>query len=391
MVSTVLLIGAGLFVRSLANAQAIDPGFSLRQGAAVSVALGFGNRFSEEEGQLFYAQLLERVRALPGVTSAAYAGHLPLGLSISSRTLQYEGHQVGIPDDEWPSVDYVRVGPGYFETMGIELVQGRDFAVSDGAEAPPVVILNETAARRHFPGENPIGKRVRYSEESPWQEVVGVARDGKYRTLGEDPRPFLYASHLQDYNSMLTLVATSPADGRVSPPHSPQGDEYALLSQIREEIDSLASDVPIFDQKPMSEHLDVMLFPARMGATLLAAFGVLGLVLASVGLYGVVAYSVSRRTREVGIRMAIGARSQDVVRLVVKEGMALVSVGLIAGTGLALAGSHLLKSLLYGIGTSDPVTFAGVAVALVLVALSANLVPARQATKIDPVTALRYD
>jgi predicted permease len=376
-VSTVLLVGAGLFVRSLASAQAIDPGFSLRRGAAVTMAIGFGSRWTEEEGRVFFDQLLERVRALPGVTSAAYAEHLPLGLSVSTRHTQFEG-QEELPEDEWPAVDFTLVGPGYFEVLGVDLLQGRDFTTADGPEAPPVAILNDTAARRYFPGESPIGKRVRFGDDDPWMEVVGVARTGKYRTLGEDPRPFVYVSHLQDYSSFMTLVAAA-------------ADESAALGQIRGEIDRLASGVPIFDQKPMSEHLDVMLFPARLGATLLLAFGVLGLVLAAVGLYGVVAYAVSKRTREVGVRMAVGAGRGDVIRLVVREGMTLVAVGLAAGLAAALFGSRALKSLLYGVTATDPWTFAGVAALLAAVALAANLVPARRATRIDPVAALRCE
>lgn len=377
-ISTVLLVGAGLFVRSLANAQAIDAGFSLKKGAAVTVALGLGNQWNEDQGRVYFDQLLERVRGLPGVTSAAYTEQLPLGLSVSTRDVQFQG-QEKLDEDDWPEIDHVSVGPGYFKTLGVDLLRGRDFATTDNAEAPPVVVVNDTAARQYFPGEDPLGKRLRFDEDNPWMEVVGVTRTGKYRSLGEDPRPFVYSSHLQNYSSMLTLVAASA------------GDERAVLQQIRQEIDDLASGVPIFEQKVFSEHLDVMLFPARMGATLLAAFGVLGLVLASVGLYGVVAYSVSRRTREVGIRMAIGAGQKDVVRLVVKEGMALVAVGLVVGISAALAGSQVMKSLLYGISATDPVTFAGVAVVLCVVALLANLMPAQRATRIDPVVALRYE
>lgn len=381
-VSTVLLVGTGLFLRSLSQAQAIDPGYGLRHGAAVTLALGLGDRWDETTGAVLLEQLLERVRELPGVRSAAYAENLPLALSVSVRGVQPEG-QEALADDEWPDADFARVGPGYFATLGVDLLRGRDFDRRDDAAAPPVAIVNDTAARRWFPGEDPIGKRLRFGTEEPWVEIVGMAETGKYRTLGEDPRPFVYVNHRQDYASLITLVAASAGS-------TPQ-DEQALVEGIREELDALAPGVPIFEQKRMSDHLDAILFPARLGASLLAAFGGLGLLLAAVGLYGVVAYAVSRRTREVGIRMAIGAGRGDVLGLVVREGMTLVAVGLAIGVGVALVGTRALDSLLYGIGSRDPVTFVAVAGLLLAVALLANLLPARRATRIQPVTALRQE
>jgi putative ABC transport system permease protein len=377
-VSTLLLVGAGLFLRSLANARAVDPGFSLRQGVMAQVALGFGNRYTEQEGRLFYQRLVERVAALPGVDSVALAEHLPLAMQIHTRGLQVEG-QPEVDEKDWPEADVATVGPGYFRTMGIPLPWGRGFSNADGPEAPGVVVVNETAARRYWPGEEPLGKHLRFDDKGPWLAVVGVAGDGKYRTLGEDPRPFVYQAFAQDYSSMMGVVVASRLD------------EGQLLAQVRHEIAALDPHAPIFDIKPMSEHLAVMLFPARMGAVLLAAFGVLGLVLASVGLYGVVAYSVSRRTREVGIRRAVGAGDGAVVRLVVGEGMVLVGVGVAVGLGLALAAGRFLGSLLYGIGAADPVTFVAVPLLLGAVALAANLIPARRALRVDPMEALRYE
>lgn len=378
MLSTVLLCGSGLFLRSLANAQAVDPGFSARKGALVQMALGLGGRYTEEEGRQFYDQVLERTRALPGVRSAALVEQMPLGFGVQTQGLLPEGQTLE-DEEDWPEVDLVTVDGGYFETLGIELRRGRDFDVRASADGPGTVIVNETFAARYWPGEDPLGKRVRFDSEEPWAEVVGVVADGKYRTLGETTRPFIYLPFRQNYSSMMTLVATG------------EGDEQSLLMAIRQELDSLDANLPIFDNKTLGEHLDIMLFPARLGASLLAGFGLLGLALAAVGLYGVVAFSVARRTREVGIRMAIGADRAAVVTMVVGEGMGLVVVGLFLGLGLAWMGSGVLESLLYGISPSDPLTFALVAVLLASVALVANLVPAGRAARIAPTEALRYE
>jgi predicted permease len=377
-VSTVLLIGAGLFLRSLGSASSIDPGFRLRKGVEAQIAGGLGNAYTDASAAVMYQRLMERVRALPGVRAAAYADSLPLGLQIRTSKLEIEGKPVR--EEDRPDIDRNNVGTGYFETMGIPILQGRACDDRDTKEAPQVAIVNETAARRFWPGGSPLGRRVRFRDDkNPWLTVVGIARDGKYRTLGEDPRAYVYSCIEQGGSSFRTLVVAS------------DGDERAMLGQIRHTLDEIDPNLPIFDLKTISEHMAIMLFPARMGAALLAAFGLLGLILASLGLYGVVAASVARRTREIGIRMAIGGRRADVLRLVVGEGMVLTGVGLAAGLGLALLASQILRNLLYGIAPSDPLTFAGVAFILSSVALIANLIPARRATEVDPLVALRYE
>ncbi|HEV7874277.1 MAG TPA: ABC transporter permease [Enterovirga sp.] len=374
--STILLVGAGLFLRSLGNAQSIDPGFTLRKGVVVQVVPGLGGAYKEAEGRALYQRLLERARALPGVRSAALSETLPLGLNIHISRVDLEGQSK--PKEERQEVDRVGVAPGYFATLGIPILRGRAFGEQDAPGTPRVVIVNETGARRFWPGQDPIGRRLRFNDEEPWGTVVGVARDGKYRSLGEEPRSFIYHSTIQDYSSFATLVVAS------------DGNERALLTAVRRELNEIDPGLPIFSLKTMSEHLSIMLFPARMGAALLAAFGGLGLLLASIGLYGVVASSVARRTREVGIRMALGARREDVLGLVVREGMILTSFGLLVGLALAFAASRLMSSLLYGITPADPVTYAAVALVLALVAFLANLLPARRATQVDPVVALRH-
>ncbi len=377
-ISTILLVGAGLFLRSLGNAQSIDPGFQLRKGVVVQVAPGLGGAYKEAEARALYQRLLERVRALPGVRSAAMSETLPLGLNIHISRAEIEG-QPKPKEGEGIEIDRTGAAPGYFATMGIPVLRGRDFGEQDAPGTARVVIVNETAARRFWPGQDPLGKRLRFGEKEDWATVIGVARNGKYRTLGEEPRPFVYHSILQDYSSFATIVAAS------------DGNERALLAAVRREINEIDPNLPIFSLKTMTEHMSVMLFPARMGAALLAAFGGLGLLLASIGLYGVVASSVARRTREVGIRMALGARREDVLGLVVREGMLLMGFGLLTGLALAFAASRLLTSMLYGITPADPVTYAVVALTLGLVAFLANLLPAKRATEVDPVVALRYN
>src|SRR6185369_9710028 len=322
-ISTVLLVGAGLFLRSLGQASSIDPGFKLRKGVAAQLVVGLGGAYTDAQARAFYQRLLDRARAIPGVRSAAYADHLPLALQIHVSRADIEGRPT-VREEDRPEIDRDGAGPGYFETLGVSLLAGRTFTEHDGPDAPKVVIVNETAAKRFWPGEAALGKHLRFGKDAPWLTVVGVARDGKYRTLGEDPRPFAYTAVEQDKSFGRTLVVAG------------DGDEKVLLGEVRRAIDATDPNVPIFDIKTMSEHLSIMLFLARMGAILLAAFGGLGLILASMGLYGVVAASVARRTREIGIRMAIGAQRGDVLRLVVREGMVLTGTGLGIGIGLAL-------------------------------------------------------
>jgi predicted permease len=376
-VSTLLLIGAGLFLRSLANAQSINPGFSLRRGVVVDFSLGLGRKYSAENGRSFVRQMAERVSALPGVRAATVAGHLPLGVTVISDKVAVEGRPVS--EEQRPEADHVQVGSGYFETLGIPLIEGRPFGWHDDSAAPQVAIVNATAAHRWWPGGSALGQRFQLGKDPTWIEVVGVAADGKYRSLGEEPRPFVYRPYLQDYSSSMTLVVATGVD------------EQRTLLAVRRELAAMDPTLPIFGFKTMSQHLGIMLFPARMGAWLLAAFGLLGLILASVGLYGVVSYSISKRTREVGVRMAIGAHRRQILQLVLREGMTLVAVGMALGIAFALAGSRVLASLLYGIGSHDPAAFVGVPLLLAAVALLAIVIPARRATRVDPMVALRYE
>ncbi len=377
-VSTLVLIGGGLFLRSLASFEKVDPGFALRDGVMIQLAPGIGNRLSEEQGRVYYRQVVERLSALPGVRSAAVVGHLPLGGSIHTTSMAAEG-QVVEDWDQAPEIDMVEIGSGYFRTLGIDLVAGRDFGPSETADSPRVVILNQTAASQHFPGVSALGKKVRFGEDEPWHEVVGVAADGKYRTLGESPRPFVYTAHEQDWNAMAAVVVAVAGDAR------------PLVGPIRRTVEEIDREVPIFELKTLTEHLAFMLFPARMGALILGLLGLLGILLAAVGIYGVVAYSVARRRREVGIRMAVGAETRDVVRLVVGEGMRTVGIGLGLGILLALAASQLLRQFLFGINAVDPLTFVIIPTLIAAVALLANFLPARTAARVAPSETLRSE
>ncbi|MEO6724162.1 MAG: FtsX-like permease family protein, partial [Blastocatellia bacterium] len=337
----------------------------------------------EARGRNFAAQLLDRARSLPGVLSAGLVDELPLGLGGSRRGITIEGYAA--QSGESTEINSSTVAPGYFETLRIPLLQGRTFEIQDRAEAPGVVLINEAFARRYWPGQPPLGKRIQMGSvrsgvnDSPALTVVGVVKDGKYTSLGEEATPFFYLNMEQRYVSSPTLVVRTggnPADS---------------LAAIRNEVATLDKNLPLFDVKTMRQHLMLALLPARLAGSVLGIFGLVALILAAAGIYGVMAYAVAGRTREIGIRMALGADTFSVLRLVVQQGMTLVLIGLAIGLAAALALTHLLKSMLFGISTADPVTFAGIALLLTGVALLACWIPARRATKVDPMVALRCE
>jgi predicted permease len=377
--SLVVLVSAGLFLKSLKNAATIDPGFRTKDILVTSFDLGLLG-YTEEKGRAFQSELKRRVEALPGVASAALLDDLPLDYNWNTTGPILADGQPAPADGRGIYGLVGVVTPGLFETLGIPLVRGRDFTEHDDANAAAVTILNETLAGRLWPGEDPIGKRVRFGGvDAPTREVIGVARDARYKTLGEGPQPYLYRPVAQLYGSDLSLLVRS------------QGDPALLSDAVRREVRALDSRLPLSRLATMDEHMGFALWWTRMGAALASVFGALALVLAAVGLYGVLAYSVSQRTREIGIRMALGARPGDVVRLVVGDGLRLglagVGVGLLAGVLLG----RVMSSLLYGVGSADPATFAGLALLLCATALLASYVPARRAARVDPMVALRQD
>ena len=376
-VSLVLLIGAGLFLRSLIGAQAIDPGFERERAAIMTVAPELAG-YERTRVVNLYSDLLERAPTLAGAETAALASHMPLGVSVNTNRLLLEGTEV-LPD-EAPSIDVTVVSQGYFETMGIPLLRGRDFLKRDDDSTPLVAIVNEAAARRFWPGEDPVGKRFRIGDpDGDPREIVAVVQDTKVRTLGEEPRPYLYLPYGQNYRSIMSLVVRTSSD-----PES-------LLPVLRREALLLDENLPIMELKTMTQHLGIMLFLPRMGGVLLGVFGGLAVLLATIGLYGVVSYAAEQRTREVGIRVALGARPVDVLRLVTGEGMMLVGVGAAIGLALGFAAAQPLGRFLYGVKVSDPMTFLGVTLLLVGVAFLATLVPAVRAARLDPTAALRRE
>ena len=364
----VLLVGAVLCVRSLLNAQSIDPGFDTRHVAMADLDVG-SLGFTEAKGRVFDEKLLDRVRNLPGVTSASWTGHLPLGTAR-------ETGQAGPTGKSQESVDIFRVSAGYFQTMGIPFYRGRDFTAEESKSSPKVTIVNEAAARRFWPGQDAVGRQLQLRDDYTYQ-VIGVVKTGKYRTLGEDPLPALYLPI--GYLPRATLVARTSNDPR------------SLLEPIRREIQAVDANVAPTDLETMQQYMTLPLFPARVTGILLGVFGMLALVLAMGGLYGVIAYTTSQRTREIGLRIALGAQQQDIVRLVLKHGLAMAGIGLVAGMAAAFGVTRVLSSLLYGIRADDPATLLGVSCALIAVALLASYIPARRAMRVDPMVALRYE
>jgi predicted permease len=374
-VSLLLLVAAGLLLHSLQGAQDIELGFDADNTAMIEMQLDMLG-YEDEQADVFQRRYLERVRALPQVEAAALTQKLPLTADISITGIFIPGVHEG--PDEGDMADEAVVGPGYFETLAVPLIQGRDFTESDTPDTPLVAIVNETVARAYWPGENVVGKRFRTSFDGDEYEIVGVSSDHKMRTLGEEPRPLVHMARTQRRSSYAIVVARSA------------GDSSALAGALRDELEAMAPDLSS-GPSTVRESVEVTLLPVTLGAMMLAGLGLLATVLAALGLYGVIAYSVSRRVREIGIRIALGADRLGVIKLVVRRGMTLAAVGVGIGSLGAAALSGLLGSFLYGVSALDPLSFAGAATVLLVVAFLANYVPARRAARVDPLVALRSD
>jgi predicted permease len=374
--SLVTLVGAGLFLRSLQNAQRTDPGFDTSHLLLLSFDAG-AEGYSGESSEAFQRSVIERVRPLPDVKGAVLAqtGLFNGGLS---RTVFPEGVD---PNDRRNGrlTPLNQVGIGYFETVGIPILRGRSFAETDRANAPMVAVVNETMARRLWPEQEAIGKRFRCFGQDWIIEVVGVARNAKYVTIGEDPQPFFYLPLTQHPSEAVTLHVRTG------------GDPGASLGTVRAQVQSLDARMPITNVITIRQLFDQALWPARMSASLLTAFGLLALVLAAIGVHGVVSYSVAERTQEFGIRMAMGARPADMLRMVMRQTLVTACVGAAFALVVAYAATRGLGNLLIGVGAGDPVTFGGTLAVILFAAVVASAWPAWRASRIDPLVALRYD
>jgi len=376
--SLVLLVGAGLFLRSLSRAHAIDPGFDPEQALVFSLDLQAQGK-DAARGAAFYEELQHRLAATPGVTATSFATDLPLTLGGERRGMRVLGYEPGPGEDM--EIHSSFVGASYFETMRTPLARGRGFDEADAPGARPVVVVNEAFVRRYWPGTDGLGQRIAL----PWDggdvtlEVVGVARDGKYTSLGEAPLPFVFFPHRQLYRAQMAVVVRTA------------GDPAAMAPELRRQVQALDATLPVYDVKTLVAHLGTALFPARAAATLLGLTGALALLLAAIGLYGVLSYLVSLRTREIGVRVALGARREDVVRLVIGRGLRLACAGLAIGLVLAAALTRFASFLLYGTSPLDPGTFAAVTALLVGTALVAAWAPARRAAGVEPMVALREE
>jgi predicted permease len=374
--SLLLLVGAGLFVRTLQNLQELDLGFRADKVLLLSIDPGL-NGYQPDQTRNFYAQLIERVKTLPGVQSASLADHPLLG-GASIDGLSIEGYQPGPGQDM--STTTKKVTPGFFDTMGIPLLLGRDFSASDGPGAPKVVIINETLARSFWGKENPIGKRIGVGIKIPDSEIIGVIKDTKYRFLKERIPRTVYLPYSAGRRTAEATLHVRTA-----------GEPKDLIAAIRHETQALDQNLPLYNVRTFIDLRAEAMSQERIIATLSSVFGLLALLLASIGLYGVMAYAVARRTREIGIRLALGAQNRDVLKLVIRQGMALVAVGLAIGLAGALVLTRFIAGQLYGVGTNDPATFATISLLLTAVALVACYLPARRATKVDPMIALRSE
>jgi predicted permease len=378
-VSLVSLLCAGLFIRSLAEQQKANLGFDPDRALLVSMELS-SNGYDEKRGAEFYRQLVARVGALPGVESVSLSNQVPPLLVGSKWSASFEIEGYAPRADEAISVEGESVAPRYFQTMRIPLVEGREFTEADHAQSASVVIVNETMARRYWAGQSPLGRRLRRGiGTNLWSTVIGVARDVKYLGPTEPARPWIYYPNTQDYWSTMTLVARTT------------GDPWQALPGVRDAVRALDPTLPVFDEKTLQTHSGVPLFLDRIVVTFLSAFGLLALTLAAIGLYGVMAYSVAARTREIGIRMALGAQTGDVLKQVIKQGMVLALIGVAIGLAAAFSLTRLMKGLLFGVSATDALTFTLVSMSLVAIALLACYIPARRATKVDPMIALRYE
>jgi predicted permease len=339
--------------------------------------------YDKARGQQFYKQLQERLQSLPGVESAAVMSYIPLSLNYNSNTIFVEGRPAERGENV-PVAMTASAGPGYFKTMRTPILQGREFTETDEAKTEQVAVVNEYFVRRLMPEvQTPaeaVGKRFSFEGGSgPWVRIVGVAKAGKYFNIAEEPRPFVWRPMTQNYNSSGILVART------------KGNPDGLFGPVREQVQSLDANLPLFDVKTLTEHMKFALFPPKVAAMVLGTFGLVALLLAAIGVYGITSHAVAQRTHEIGVRLALGAQLGDVLKLVLSHGLKLTIIGAVLGVLGALLATRAITSVLYGVSATDPLTFGFVSLLLIGVALIASYVPARRATKVEPLIALRNE
>ncbi|HXD34179.1 MAG TPA: ABC transporter permease [Pyrinomonadaceae bacterium] len=381
-IAVVLLVGAGLLIQSLWRLRQVSPGFNPQNVLTFVVGIPEVKYPTGAKQSQFYSDLVKRLQVLPGVTTASAVIPLPLSGDRFGISFEIEGRPVAKGDE--PSADIFVVDPNYFNTMGIQLLKGRDFTERDDKKGVPVVIVNQAFAKKHFPGEDVIGKHIKPGistddEEAPMREIIGVVADVKNRNLSTDFRPGYFITEAQlPFDQMTLIVRTS-------------GDPHSLATAVQREVSQMDPEIPVYSIKTMEEYISATVATPRFNTTLLAIFAAVALILTIVGLYGVMSYSVAQRTNEIGIRMALGAQTRDVLKLIVSQGFKLVLLGLGLGLIGAFAATKVIESLLFGVTTKDPWTFGAVAVLLSLVALLACYLPARRASRVDPIEALHYE
>jgi len=380
-VSFVLLMGAGLLINSFMHLRNLHPGFRANHLLTMKIPLSEVKYPDKERRSPFYAEVLRRVQALPGVQSAAVAGNLPLTYDGDSMPIGIEG-RTDPPPDQRPDVILRVVGPGYFSTMGIPLVRGRDFREQDKADSARVVIVSEKTARHFWPGENPIGKRLKPGSTNrniPWIEIIGVVKDVRQNDFVSEPKMQMYIPYqqLNSFAPNALVVRTN-----VEP--------LSLTGAVRNAIWAVDKDQPVSNLRSMDEIVSEAVARQRFSMLLLGIFAALAMVLAAVGIYGVMSYSIAQRTREIGLRIALGAQKSDVLKMILRQGLRFVAAGLAIGLAASFVLTRVMASLLFGISATDPATFVSISLMLIAVALLASYIPAVRAMKIDPMLALRY-
>jgi predicted permease len=375
--SVVLLIGSILVVRSLQHALSLNLGFEPQHAAILSYDFG-AQGYDEERGRQFQRHLLEKVRSMPGIEAAGIIDGLPLTLNISNSGVYFEGKPEPRAGD-LPTANMYFITPGYLQAMRTRLIAGRDLDQRDSKDAPSVALVNEAFVHQLLPGVDPVGKRFRHRTTDKWIQIAGVVEDGKYRSLGETPSPTIFETMEQNWSPGQTLVARSPLA---------EAETAGLLRRAAAELDP---SLTVFDDGSLTGALGLALFPAKLVAVVLASFGLLAVVLAATGVYGIMAYAVSRRTREIGIRMALGAAPSEVARVVLTRTAKLLAAGITIGFALAFASGQFFGQILYGISAHDPLTYLYAIALMAVVAFVACWVPARRAIQVDPLTALRAE